>query len=210
MGGGITNSKHYTSSIIPKQMSVKEKKERFFSLLVPAIDEVYNELNQKYIKTKQLIKDNPENPELQLLIKSYNAKDLSDLLRRIKPHPKSIAIAQSAMESAWGTSRFFKIANNVFGVWSINKNEPRVPASHRRGNVTIYVKKYNTISDSIRDNYKLLATGKAFEEFRKEKMKIDNPYLLVNHLTKYSERGEAYNKELANMIRYNKLTKYDK
>jgi Bax protein len=204
------NTKHYEASVVPKHMTVQEKKERFFALLVPAIDQVYNELNHQYVETKKLIKVNPKSEKLQILMKTYSATSLSDLLTRIKPHPRSIAIAQSAMESAWGTSRFFRVAKNVFGVWSFNKNEPRIPASKKRGNKTIYVKKYSTIADSIRDNYKILATGKIFQEFRNAKMKTDNPYKLVNFLTKYSERGKEYNKELANMIRHNKLTKYDK
>jgi Bax protein len=127
----------------------------------------------------------------------------------MKPHPQSITLAQSAMESAWGTSRFLQEANNVFGVWSFNKNEPRVAAGKKRGKTTIYVKKYATIADSIKDYYRVLATGRAFKGFRAAKMKTNNPYTLVKHLDKYSERGADYGKELASMIRYNKLTKYD-
>jgi len=201
---------HYTASVIPKNMSVQEKKKRFFALLMPAVEKVYLELENEYIKTQALVKQDPQSAKIQKLMKKYAAKNPQDLLQRMKPHPISIALAQSAMESAWGTSRFFEEANNVFGVWSINKNEPRVPASQKRGNKTIYVKKYATIADSIRDYYRILATGKVFEQFRVEKMKTNDPYELVTKLDKYSERGAAYGKELASMIRYNKLTQYDK
>jgi Bax protein len=204
------STSHYSASVIPKHMSVKEKKKRFFALLVPAVNKVYKELEHQYKATKEMIEKDPKNPKIQKLMKIYSAKNPQDLLMRMKPHPRSIALAQSAMESAWGTSRFMQEANNIFGVWSFNKNEPRVAAGKKRGNTTIYVKKYASIEDSIRDYYKVLATGKAFQEFRKHKMETNDPYVLVKYLDKYSERGAEYGKELASMIRYNKLTKYDK
>jgi len=205
-----TQQKAYTASVVPKHMSVQEKKQRFFALLVPAVDKVYKELEKQYEETKELLKKDPKNPKIEALMKSYHAKDSQDLLMRLKPHPRSIALAQSAMESAWGTSRFMRVANNIFGVWSFNKHEPRVAAAKKRGNKTIYVKKYASITDSVRDYYKILATKKAFKEFRKHKMQTDDPYTLVKYLNHYSERGAAYGKELASMIRHNKLTKYDK
>ncbi|MEA1956595.1 MAG: glucosaminidase domain-containing protein [Campylobacterota bacterium] len=190
-------------------LSVKEKKQIFLNLLVPAVDEVYLELQNQYDEIKVMIDKDENNPKINRLMKSYSAKDKQDLLVRIKPHPKSVAIAQAAMESGWATSRFTKVANNIFGVWSFNKNEPRVPASQKRGSKTIYIKKYSTISDSIRDYYKVLASGKAFKEFRKQKMISDNPYELVKRLDKYSEKGAEYGKELAAMIKYNKFYRID-
>jgi Bax protein len=201
---------HYSASVIPKQMTVAEKKKRFFALLVPAVEKVYKELEKEYLSTKELLQKDPHNKKITALMKSYRASTPTQLLRRMKPHPRSLALAQSATESAWATSRFFRIANNIFGVWSFNKNEPRVPASKKRGNKTIYVKKYASIADSIKDYYKILATGRAFKAFRAEKMKTDNPYILVKYLNKYSERGAAYTKGLAALIKHNKLTKYDK
>lgn len=203
------SSVKYTIDVVPKKMSVQEKKKRFFALFVPAIKKVYAALEKDYLETQKLIETEPDSQKLKVLMQSYSAKNLQDLLTRMKPHPKSIALAQSAMESAWGTSRFLRIANNVFGIWSINEDEPRVAAGKRRGDRTIYVKKYNTIEASIYDYYKLLASGKAFQKFRDEKMKTNNPTMLVKYLDKYSERGAEYGKELASMIKYNKLTKYD-
>jgi Bax protein len=205
----LINKEHHTLSSVPKNMSVQEKKQRFFALLVPAVNQVYKEIETKYLEAKELINKDPNNQTIKTLMKEYSAKNPQDLLVRMKPHPRSITLAQAAMESAWGTSRFLRVANNVFGVWSFNKNEPRVPAGEKRGNQTIYVKKYVSISDSIRDYYKILAIGKVFNDFRTQKMKTNDPYILVKYLDKYSERGAEYGKELTSMIRYNKLTKYD-
>ena len=204
----ITTSS-YKVSVVPKNMSVQEKKKRFFSIFVPAVQEVYKELQKSYIQTKNLVEKEPKSQKIKLLMKKYSASSPQNLLTRMKPHPCSIALAQSAMESSWGTSRFLRVANNIFGVWSFNKDEPRVPAGKKRGTKTIYVKKYSNIKDSIRDYYKVLATGRVFKKFRTHKMKTSDPYILVKYLDKYSEIGEKYGQELSSMIRYNKLTQYD-
>jgi len=188
-------------------LSVKEKKDNFRKLIIPAIEHVYDELNTKYVETEHYIhrSNSIHKKQISELKKHYKVNTDEELLMRLKPHPKSIAAAQAAMESAWATSRFFKKANNIFGVWSFNKNEPRIAAGETRGTKTIWLKKYDTIEDSIRNYYKVIATGKAFKEFRKLKMKTENPYELVKKLDKYSEIGDKYGEELSAMIKYNKF-----
>lgn len=127
----------------------------------------------------------------------------------LKPHPISLTLAQAAMESSWGTSRFFNEAKNVFGVWSFNKKEPRIAAAAQRGNKKIWLKKYATIKDSVRDYYKTLGRSFAFKEFRKERLISNDPLILVTKLDKYSEKGAAYGQELSSMITFNKFLKYD-
>jgi Bax protein len=128
----------------------------------------------------------------------------------LKPHPRSITIAQAAMESAWATSRFFKEANNIFGVWSFNEDEPRIAALKKRGNKTIWVKKYSSVTASVRDYYYVMGRSVAFQEFRKLKMVTDDPLLLVKKLDRYSEKGAEYGHELTSMITFNKFYHYDK
>jgi len=131
------------------------------------------------------------------------------LLAALKPHPPSIVIAQAAMESAWGTSRFFVKAKNVFGVWSFDEDEPRMAAGEQRGDKTIWVKKYKTLEASVRDNYRVLARGFAHQHFRDARLKTDNPYELVKKLDRYSEMKAEYGKELASVISYNKFAEFD-
>jgi len=191
---------------------VQKKKQAFLKLMVPAINNVYQELQTTYIETQHYINMNHRYHKIILsaMKKLYNVKTNDELLMRLKPHPRSIALAQAAMESSWATSRFFRQANNIFGVWSFNKNEPRIAASKTRGTKIIWLKKYNTIEDSIRDYYRVLARGRAFKEFRKLKMKTDNPFKLVKKLDRYSELGAKYGKELSLVISYNKFYLYDK
>ncbi|EDZ61825.1 hypothetical protein SMGD1_0944 [Sulfurimonas gotlandica GD1] len=194
-----------------KPITVQEKKANFRKLIIPAIKTVYDELETQYVEVSHYINNTKYyRSKILNLKKIYKVTTDKALLRAIKPHPKSIAIAQAAMESAWATSKFFRKANNVFGVWSFNKNEPRIAAGEKRGTKTIWLKKYASIEDSVRDYYKNLGRSPAFKEFRKLKMKTNNPYKLAKKLDRYSEMGAKYGKELTSMIKSNKFYLYDK
>ena len=198
-----------TKNIKVPTISVQEKKAKFKEAILPKVQEVYSELNFQYNEIKTAIQNNTQLERIERLKKAYKAKSNEELLMALKPHPISLTLAQAAMESSWGTSRFYKEAKNVFGVWSFNKNEPRIAASGQRGTKTIWLKKYATLKDSIRDYYKNLGRSFAFKEFRQEKINSNNPYILVTKLDRYSEKGSLYGKELTAMISYNKFIHYD-
>ena len=190
-------------------ISVSEKKERFKEILVPITIEIYNELEEQY-QTIKLDIENDTNLELIDKLKAeYNADSNETLLHALKPHPISIALAQAAAESAWLTSRFAKEANNIFGVWSFNVNEPRIAASGLRGDKTIYLKKYDTVKEAVRDYYKNLGKTWAYSEFRKQRTLTTDPYILSDHLSSYSEKKEVYTELLKSMIKYNEFEQYD-
>ena len=197
-------------SAIQKPISVKEKKANFRKVIVPAVDEVYNELQVLYNDINTNIQNPDYSQKIQELKNIYKIKSDEELLMALKPHPRSIAIAQAAMESAWITSRFYREANNIFGVWSRNKDEPRIAALQKRGSYTVWVKKYSSVKESVRHYYKTLARSKAFKEFRELKMKTDDPYELVKKLDRYSEIGAKYGEDLSSIIRYNKFYLYDR
>lgn len=196
--------------IVPEtEISVEEKKARFKSTIIPAVDEVYADLMQQYQDIAALIRADRNNDRLTALRKEYKAANNQELLMALKPHPQSIAIAQAAMESSWATSRFYKEAYNVFGIWSYNKDEARIAAGELRGEQTIWIKKYGSVNASIRDYYRTLARGDAYTEFRKLKMETSNPYELVKKLDRYSEKGAEYGEELTAIIRFNNFESYD-
>tara|TARA_R110002167_G_C12582440_1_gene643551 strand:+ start:153 stop:908 length:756 start_codon:yes stop_codon:yes gene_type:complete len=190
-------------------MTVQEKKARFISLIVPAVDHVYHDLMSQYDDVKTIIDNGKNNDEIEKLKIAYKASTNDELLMALKPHPKSIAIAQAAMESSWATSRFFLEANNIFGVWSFDENEPRIAALKKRGDKTIWVREYDSIEESVYDYYRTLARGNAFKEFRKATMKTDDPHVLVTKLDRYSEKGSVYGKELTAIIKFNNFDDYD-
>ena len=191
-----------------KTISVADKKAHFHKMILPAIDEIFHERMLIYKKIKFLEKNNAI-PEIQLLITKYNTANLEKLKQYIYPHPKSIAVAQAAMESGWGTSRFAKKANNYFGIWSFSDKDDRISANKKRGSTTIWLKKYPSISDSVRDYYNFIGNGKAFEEFNRQKLLTKNPLELVKYLDQYSEKGAEYGNELTNIINFNDYVSHD-
>ncbi|RHW76130.1 glucosaminidase domain-containing protein [Colwellia sp. RSH04] len=191
-------------------MTVQEKKARFKALIVPAVNTVYTKLLSQYQEVKKTIEQGKSSEKIKQLKIEYKANTHDELLMALKPHPRSIAIAQAAMESSWATSRFFRKANNIFGVWSFDEGEPRIAALQKRGDKTIWVKKYRSVEEAVFDYYRTLARSAAFAEFRQTKMITDDPYVLVTKLDRYSEKGHLYGEELTSIIKFNKFTDYDK
>jgi len=200
----------YTRDVIPNNISTKEKKARFLYLILPPTQNVHKELMQRYLKIADDIKYLRNLKEIEALKVEYRASSDEDLLARLKPHPVSITLAQAAMESSWATSRFFIEANNVFGIWSKNPKDKRIAAGERRGGkLTIWLRKFDTIDDSIRTYYELMSKGKAFGKFRKLRLETDDPFVITQGLDKYSEIGQDYIDEINDVIRHNNFTQYD-
>lgn len=198
----------YSVDKIPKSMTVNQKKDRFRALLLPPAQKVYRELNAKYLAVAKQIEVNDRH-ELDVLKRSFKVSTDDELLAALKPHPVSIVLAQAAMESSWATSRFIREANNAFGVWSVDKTEPRIAAGEKRGKKTIWLRKYESLEDSVRDSYALISRSSAFKEFRALRLKSDDPFELVKKLNRYSEIGHNYGKQLSSIIKFNKFSDYD-
>ena len=194
-----------------QNLQTKTKKYRFYKLVLPAVKKVDAKLRKLYIETYNDITNKTNINKIVTLKKIYGATDEIDLLKRIKPHPVSITLAQAAMESAWGTSRFFVEANNVFGVWSKSKDPTKtiVAKEIRNNGHQVYLRKYNSIEESIEHYYKNIATNRAYKRFRQARYNSDDPYEIVVYLDRYSEKKELYPVELIKIIFYNNMRKYD-
>ena len=199
-----------TINQVPKSMSAAEKKARFYRILVPSVEKIHEEWMSTYNRVRRNMINKKHRDEINLLKRRYKAATDLELLYALYPHPQSIVLAQAAMESAWATSRFYREANNIFGMWSSNENQPRIAAGiQRNGTRTIWLRKFDSVDDSIRAYYRLMARGKAFKEFRKTRYQTDDVHEIVKKLDKYSEIGDKYGKELSQVIRFNGLIKYD-
>ena len=206
---------NYTNTISLNKLEVSEKKQKFFHMILPAILISKEKLRVKRERVLSL----RSTPEAELtqndrtflagLYKKYRTDDINKLANRLKTHPVSIILAQAAIESGWGESRFFKKANNIFGMWSVNKNEPRIKALGNRNGKAIYLKKYATLSDAIDDYFAVIGRG-AYKSFRKQRNITDNPLILVQYLVNYCELKGKYTRKLRNFIVHNKLRKFDK
>ena len=196
-----------------QKLDTDERKKKFINIVLPAAL-----LAQKIIKTKReefkIIKRKkiltPQDSSIldSTLIK-FNAKDIDDLISRLHSHPVSIIIAQAATESGWGTSRFCREANNIFGVWSFSKNEPRIAAGKTRDEKVIFLRKYDSLIGSIIDYLYTIAKSDAYKTFRQKRTISDNPYRLIWFLQNYSEKRLEYVIILRNMLEHNDLSRYD-
>jgi Bax protein len=204
-----------TEHKVPKlaKLSVAQRKEKFVEHVLPAILKVKGRLDAEYDKAKRIASEkNPTSVDeawLESKMFEYDVTDTPCLLRRMHTHPVSIVIAQAALETGWGTSRFFVKANNMFGIWSYHDDEQRIRASVSRKDKTVYVKKYDTLTDAIRGYYAMISSGYAYNNFRKARMKTDNPFELLRYLRRYSELRDEYVARLYSVIKANKLYRYD-
>lgn len=194
-----------------KKRYISPKKKKFFSLVVPAINRVHKEREEQFKRIQEELKKHQSSAEITSLKKLYRVTDDYDLLLALKPHPQSIVIAQAAIESAWGTSRFFREANNIFGMRCKDPNEPRIAAGVKRnGTYTVWLRKFATLDESIRHYYITIGRVKDYKEFRALGYKTEDTTQLVKKLDKYSELGDDYTKIISSVIKHNNLTKYDK
>ena len=127
--------------------------------------------------------------------------------------PTSMAIAQAAKETGWGTSRFALEGNALFGQWTWS-GEGIKPAG-AEDNTTHKVMKFKVLQASVKAYQRNLNTHSSYREFRSARAELrDNgknldSLVLTKHLDKYAETGKEYVKILQQIIRQNKLTDFD-
>ena len=140
---------------------------------------------------------------------------LRDLLLRVDTVPVSLAIAQAALESAWGRSRFAREGNNLFGIWCYESGCGLVPKRRNKG-ATHEVAAYPDVSGSVRDYIYSLHSHSAYamlRELRSTERKNGNPLTasaLTPGLTQYSEIGTKYVDRLESIVFSNDLERYDR
>lgn len=203
----------YTKSIELSEMSIQNKKRTFIDMIIPSILVAKHRIEEERKKVLELLshEDITQKDALWLTKKRhiFKASTTDELYDKMELHPTSIVIAQAIIESGWGTSRFFEKANNLFGIWSFSKHEKRIAASEKRGNKTIYLKKYKDVEQSIADYFLMLSTKDAYKAFRETRLESQDPFVLIEQLGKYSELGDMYIENLKNTIEKNKLLAYD-
>lgn len=208
----------YRGSINLDSFPIVVKKQKFINMMLPSI--LYAKYKMEQVKNR--VDEIASNQALGLPVTeeeedflseqliAYKAVDIGDLSEKLLTHPVSIVLAQAAIESGWGTSRFFLEGNNVFGVWSYRADENRMKASQSREGRAIYVRKYDHFTGSIQDYFNTIARSKAYKNFRKMRTETDDAYALIPLLNRYSETGPAYVMQLHHIIRTNDLTRYDR
>ena len=160
---------------LPKDLqnikSIKNRKELFIKITLPLIVQE-NEKLQILNKTLKLIKSryNQVSREeaiwVQNLMKEYNADNIDILLLKIDQIPVSLALAQAAIESGWGTSRFAYEGNALFGQYVWGKSKNGIVPNERETHANYKIKSFNSLSESVASYMKNLNTNSHYNEFR--------------------------------------------
>jgi Bax protein len=143
-----------------------------------------------------------------------NAQVIHELLKRVDIVPISVALAQAATESAWGTSRFAIEGNNIFGQWCFDPGCGLVPSS-RASSDTHEVRSFENIESAVQGYFINLNTHPSYEYFRELRAQMRGekgtlePLLLAHGLGTYSIRGQRYVDEILIIMKQNDLMNRD-
>ena len=146
---------------------------------------------------------------------SFDGENIGNLLMRIDIIPISLAISQAAIESGWGSSRYAREGNAIFGQYTYDNETGLIPKD-RSGDKTFLIKKFLTLSDSVESYIKNLNTHNAYSDFRKQRKDLRmngeniSGDLLSEKLLNYSERRELYVKDIKEVMKINNFLKFDK
>ena len=210
-------------TLLPNEIKMientKKRKEFFIQIVLPLI---LKENNNIKIDRKRLFsiinKSNNSNLEKKWLEKKYKqygipSKDLSILKIRMDEVPVSLALAQAAKETGWGTSRFAQEGNALFGQWTWSGEglKPK-DADQNEGHK---VMKFNVLQASVRAYQRNLNTHKSYKDFRKARAELRDQGLsldslvLSEFLKNYAETGNQYVEVLKKIITQNNLKDFD-
>jgi len=209
--------------ILPSEIksieSAKKRKEFFIQIVLPLILEENKKIKIERKTLFSILNKNSNSQEernwLRSKFKQYGVvnRDLTTLKIRMDEIPVSLAIAQAAKETGWGTSRFAQQGNALFGQWTYDGNGIKPLASDAQD--THKVMKFKILKASVRAYQRNLNTHKSYKKFRKVRaIQRDvygslNSLELANYLDKYAETGIEYVKILKQIIEQNKLTDFD-
>lgn len=202
-------------------LPVETKKSLFFRLMAPMILMA----NENILREREVVKNSTLNsPELKNIALKYRViKNKNNslttsmrtaLLEKVDILPPSLALAQAAEESGWGTSRFAKEGNAFFGQWDFSGNGMK-PKQQRKGLGNYGVARFDSPLASVEAYMLNINTGNAYQKLRtvragiRAKKKNISGLELAGTLDKYSERGQGYIDGLRQMIRYNNLQLVD-
>ena len=204
----LSSVEPYVYNKIPdlSSLSPSDRKQKFINLILPSILIEKHKIELAYNYVINNFDSLYFNNETKDLYEYCQCEKREDLLYCLTEQPTSIIIAQAAIESGWGTSRFFLEGYNLFGMHTYRNDHNKIIADNSS---LVYVKKYNNMSESISHYLRTLAKVGAYNEFRKKRAQLISVENMIQHLDKYSERRQLYVNDIQTIIEYNNLTRYD-
>ena len=210
-------------TLLPKEIKLientKKRKNLFIQIILPLVIKENNHIKLDRNKLFSILTKSKntisEKNWLNSKFKQYGVvkKDVSTLKIRMDEVPVSMAIAQAAKETGWGTSRFAQEGNALFGQWTWSGEGIKPAAAD--DDSTHKVMKFKVLQASVKAyqrNLNTHSTYKAFRsaraELRDDGKKLDS-IILSGHLDKYAETGKEYVKILQQIIKQNNLEDFD-
>jgi len=203
---------------LPKDLntikSVKEKKKTFLQILLPLIVAENEKIREDRKYLLKILKENESAENKKWLNKKHKAykvadKNISELIEKIDIIPTSIALAQAAKESGWGTSRFALEGNAIYGQWTWNGDgiEPLEKTKDQNHKIL----KFPLLRASVKAYIINLNTHRGYKSFRvkRSELRKNNKKLagleLIHELKNYAQTGKEYTKILEKIIKQNDL-----
>ena len=204
---------------LKKLKSTQKKKDTFIKIVMPLIldenDKILEDRNKLFKILGKPSNTRGEKVWLKRRFKDYkvDGEDIAELKLRMDAIPTSLAIAQAAKESGWGTSRFALDGNAMFGQWTWS--EEGIEPSEKTKNQGHKILKFPMLQSSVKAYMKNLNTHRGYSELRNERAELrrKNQNIsgldLVDYLYNYAQTGSEYVKILKKIIQQNNLTDFD-
>ena len=195
------------------------QKQSFIKLVLPLILAVNDELLQRREAVKSSAQSNDRNKLDQwAVLYRIDAENFDDfelaerLLRRVDTIPVALALAQAAVESGWGTSRFAQQGNALFGQWAWIESAGMRPLA--ASNERAVVRSFGSLLESVRAYMHNLNTHQNYKRFRDARYRLRpqteaiKASQLATYLDSYAEIGQAYVKKLLSVMSSNNFNQY--
>ena len=199
--------------------STQLKKETFIKIVLPLIvvenERILDDRKKLIILSEKKFTTDPEKQWIRQKLLEYKVKkgNIKELLVRMDIIPVSIALAQAAKESGWGTSRFALEGNAIFGQWTWSGQG--IAPLNRESNKSHKILKFPILRASVKAYKNNLNTHNSYSKFRskrlslREKNKKISGLELTETLNNYAQTGSEYTKILNQIIKQNRLTDFE-
>ncbi len=203
---------------------VDDRKAAFIKLMLPLVLRVNEELLDDRARMTRLVNRLRQGKRLRAANRAWldsmsdlygvEPGDFDGLAERLDIVPPSLALAQAIEESGWGTSRFAKLGNAIFGQWTFGGGEGIVPLERADGK-SHKIKSFGHLHESVANYVANLNRHAAYADFRRQRANMRaqglelNGFVLARTLTAYSERGDDYVASIRAIMRFNNLTDLD-
>ena len=204
---------------LEKLQSTKLKKETFIKIVLPLIvaenERILADRKKLLILSDKKFTTDLEKQWLRQKLLEYKVKrgDLKKLVVRMDIIPTSIALAQAAKESGWGTSRFALEGNAIFGQWTWSGQG--IAPLDRESNKNHKILKFPILRASVKAYQNNLNTHKSYSKFRQKRLTLRSKNKdikgleLTETLSNYAQTGSEYTKILNQIIRQNRLMDFE-